>query len=218
MATASALAKRVLRVIQDAKYSETVVLGFFNDCAKKISERYIIPNLDVEGTITTVTNLWSVPVPANFQRNLYFALGPDKQSIFVIDSKEKLMACFNGGDTTKTGIRAEGVAAVGGSIFYAPIPVEAQTITLSYQRKPTTIVAPDEIDLLPGYTSEQDEMMVNYACWKIFSEIEQGVEGAKVDTSYYSALFTGAFDELRLVFREGVSLPPRKVAQMNPSW
>jgi hypothetical protein len=216
MATGGELANRVLVVIDDDSYIEDDVLVLMNDCAKKISEKYILPSLDTEGTVTTVTNLWSVPAPTDFQRNLYNAFCGGKLSI--LESKHELLM-FNDHDPTKTGTKIEAVAIIGDLLYYAPIVTSgAQTITLSYQKKPAKITGNAQVNLLPGYLSEQDEMLMNYAKWQLYSQIEQGMEGAKHDTNYYAALFTGAFDELRFKFREGVSKPTPRYAQMNKSW
>ena len=48
--------------------------------------------------------------------------------------------------------------------------------------------------------------------------IEQRQGLSTVQSGYYSALFMGAFDQLRLSFREGVSLPPPRTVSMNSSW
>jgi hypothetical protein len=218
MATGADLAERVLAIVQDDSFDEDAVLVHFNACAKKIAERYILPGLDTEGTVVTAIDSWSVAAPTNFQRNLYFAAGPNGKQLSILNSRQEMLA-FTGNNPAKTGSRVEAIALVGDRILYAPIvPDAAQTLSIFYQRKPTVILDSTEINLLPGFTEEQDDMMVNFACWKIYSSIEQGLEGAKVDTGYYSALFMGAFDQLRLSFREGISLPPPRTVSMNSSW
>ena len=57
-----------------------------------------------------------------------------------------------------------------------------------------------------------DDLAINWVCWKLYARIEQGTEGNKTDTSYYSNLYLGMLEELRLSIPQGVSMPSPPVS------
>lgn len=211
MATGSEIAERVLGVVQDDSFTENTVISLINDCVKAISRKMILPALDTEGTVTTLTDAAVVPLPVNFQRNLYHAQNPAAyQSIKILNSRGAMLSEHMRLDQPGTIVRS--VAAVKPFLLYAPIPTVATIITLRYQRKPTVITERTEVDLFPdGF----EDVPFYYACWQLYSKIEQGIDGAKVDTNYYMALYLGMRDELELSLKEGVSLPPPPIARME---
>ena len=216
MATGGDLATIVLDIVQDPSLEEDDVLDLFNQCVGKVTQRFVLPILDTTGTITTVTTDWRVSAPVNFQRNLHAAFDDTGRPLTIYNNFGSLSLDYNGSLST-AGVRVDGVAASGKHIAYAPIPVAAQQLTLRYQRIPDTIADSTTIELFPAVAvGDQDDLLINYACWKLFSKIEQGMEGAKVDTSYYMALYTGLLDEVGfLLQREGANLPPPPIARME---
>lgn len=205
------LADRVLGVVKDSSFDETSVVELLNDCAGAVSRRFIIPSLDAASTVTALSTGSSIPLPANFQRNLYFCDdGTSFNDIQVCNSKDQLSRYYDPG-LTKQATLIRGVAAVRPLLYYAPIPIADTVLTIRYQQKPSAITLSTELDdhILPyGFT----DIWENYVLWKLFSKIEQGMEGQKVDTSYYMNLFVGYMDELSASFKEGVSMPTPTVA------
>ena len=217
MATGLELAEIVLGIVQDDSYDENDALYQFNQCAAFISGQYVLPSLDHQGTVTTSTETWSVSAPATFQRNLYEALDSAGRPIGILDSRKQMLAYCDGKITT-TGGRIERLAVVGNSILYWPINTTAEELTLFYQRRPTAITLAGEVDLLPGAFSDNDQVFINFACWKLYEKIEQGLEGQKVDTNHHLATFTGLLGNLGLYLNKesGVSFAgSTKVVRMQ---
>jgi hypothetical protein len=213
MATGSEISDIVLNIVQEPSVDEDAVLVKLNDCARWLSSRMILPSLDSSSIVKTVTTGNSVSLPVDFQRNLYSVDdGSAVNSISILNSRAQMIDYCDWNIATKTGTKVRYVSAVRPNILYTPIPTVATDITLGYQRKPTVIKSGTTIDLLPdGF----DDIFTNYACWKIFESIEQGMEGAKTDTNYYMALCMGLRDELELSLTEGVSLPAPPIARME---
>ena len=213
MATGGEIAEAVLGTVQDDSFDEDSVIKLLNDCMSLLSRRLILPSLDAEATVTTVTNAHSVALPATFQRNLYHCQdGNDWNAIEVCNSKDQLSRYYDP-RLGKANTYVKGVAAVRPLLYYAPMPTVATTLTLRFQRLPSVITGSTEVDtILPQGFSDIFE---NYATWKLYSKIEQGMESAKVDTGYYMNLFLGMFDELKLSLTEGVSMPAPPIAQME---
>lgn len=214
MKLAGDVAESVLDTVQDSAYDEDAVIGLLNQCVRGLSRRLVLPSLEAEGTVTTVLNGPSVALPANFQRNLYYCKDQSASihPIEICSSKDQLARYYDD-KLIKTGARVLGVAVARPLLYYAPIPTVATTLTLRYQKTPDAISISTDLDTITPEGFE--EIWENYALWKLYSKIEQGIEGQKVDTTYYMNLYLGLFDELSNSLKEGVSMPAPPVARME---
>jgi hypothetical protein len=91
-----------------------------------------------------------------------------------------------------------GVAAQGQKLFYQQVPVDQINIYLSYYRRPEELS--DASGSFPeGITGVEqfDECLTAHASWKIYSKIEDGMEGQKVNTMYYKNEFYENLESLR---------------------
>jgi hypothetical protein len=96
----------------------------------------------------------------------------------------------------------------GGDLYYQGIPGVPTELTLFYYRKPTLLVdydpsgedgeAGDLADDIPDGIPEpfQKGLLVNYACKEIFDEIEDGMDGEKLNTQRYEAKYQAALAKL----------------------
>lgn len=213
MATGGDIAEYVLGVVQDDSYDDETVLTLLNKCFGMISRRLVLPSLDTEAVVTAAPTSSSVALPGNFQRNLYYCGdGVSRDAIDVCNSKDQLSRYYDH-RLSESGTRVKGVVAVRPLLFYAPRPVESTELTIRYQRVPDTITTSTQIDAIVPYGFS--DLFENYALWKLYEQIEQGLEGQKIDTNYYMKLFLGMFDELSSSLKEGVSLPAPPIAVME---
>lgn len=208
MLNASQIADKVLDIVQDPSFDISTVLAELNAFAAHITSRVLFPALEAEANVVTVTTAASVNLPDNFQRNLFHCRNATGHPVTVLTSKEQLARRF-GNDLAQTGTRTIGVAPAAPLLWYAPIPAVAETLTLSYHRKPDVITSASTLSFLPdGF----DDLAINWVCWKLYARIEQGTEGNKTDTSYYSNLYLGMLEELRISIPQGVSMPSPPVS------
>ena len=208
MLNASQIADKVLDIVQGPSFDISTVLAELNAFAAHITSRVLFPALEAEANVVTVTTAASVNLPDNFQRNLFHCRNATGQPVTVLTSKAQL-ARRCGNDLAQTGTRTIGVAPAAPLLWYAPIPAVAETLTLSYHRKPDVITSASTLSFLPdGF----DDLAINWVCWKLYARIEQGTEGNKTDTSYYSNLYLGMLEELRLSIPQGVSMPSPPVS------
>ena len=209
MATGSEIAEQVLDTVQDTSFDEDTVLAKLNECAGALSRKFVLPSLDAEADVITVTSAATISLPVTYQRNLYHCRDAAGRPIDVANSKSQLFIDHEPG---KPGVKVRAVAAVGRLLVYVPTPAVAETLTINFQRRPTAITAGAQIDLLPdGF----DDIFVNYALWKLYEKLEQGMDGAKVDTNHYMGIYFGLRDELAIALKEGVSLPPPPIARIE---
>ena len=208
MLKASQIADKVLDIVQDPSFDISTVLAELNAFAAHITSRVLFPALEAEANVVTVTTAASVNLPDNFQRNLFHCRNATGQPVTVLTSKAQL-ARRCGNDLAQTGTRTIGVAPAAPLLWYAPIPAVAETLTLSYHRKPDVITSASTLSFLPdGF----DDLAINWVCWKLYARIEQGTEGNKTVWAYYSNLDLGMLEELRLSIPQGVSMPSPPVS------
>lgn len=208
MRTGSELAETILDTVQEPSIDEDAVLVKLNEFAIHVAGRVLFPALETEATVNTSTMAASVSLPVNFHRNLFHcqdALGV----IDILNSKAQVLV-RNGGDLSTKGSRALTVAAAKPLLWYAPIPSVATALTISYHRKPSPVTSGEGLTFLPDESFE--ELAINWVCSKLYSRIEQGMEGNKTDTTFYNNLYLGMLEELRQSLSEGVSMPRPPIA------
>lgn len=196
-------------------YDATWFLAKLNEFARRISSHrnILLPALDTEATVTAVASASSVNLPANYQRNLYSCQRvSDGQFVHVANSRKSIIDGFGGVYPTYTG-SVDVVTAVRPTLIYAPKPVADEALTIRYYRIPSAItLSTDLLSLIPdGF----DDLPFHFLCWKAFERIEQGLEGAKVDTNHHMSIYLGMQDQLELHLREGVSLPDPPIVRMQ---
>ena len=196
-------------------YDDVWFLAKLNEFARLISSHrnILLPALDTEATVTAVASASSINLPVNYQRNLYSCQRvSDGKFVSVANSRKSIIDKYGGVYPTYPG-PVVSVAAVKPTLIYAPKPVADEDLTIRYYRIPSAItLLTDLLSLIPdGF----DELPFHYLCWKAFERIEQGLEGAKVDTNYHMSIYLGMQDQLELHLREGVSLPDPPIVRMQ---
>lgn len=212
MATGGEVAKTVLQTVRDDRNNEASVIRLLGQCMRELSRDIIFPSLDAEWQVTAVTTGPSVGLPVGFQRNLYQCHDGSHftGSITVFNSKSQLSEQLFDPQLNRRGTRVQGVAAVGSRLYYSPIPAVETQLTIRGQSVPPPITATTNLDEIIGIGFEG--IWENYALWKLYSQIEQGIDGKKVDTMYYMNLYLGLKDELPGSIKHGVSMPPPPIA------
>ncbi len=83
------------------------------------------------------------------------------------------------------------------------MPSVAELVTLHYYRRPVDMVADgDTPDGIPLHL--QMSLLVNFACWKAYEFIEDGLEGETPNTLKYREFFFAALKTLELSLPDDV--------------
>jgi hypothetical protein len=213
---AEELVEEVLRIIvQDPAFDEPLALRFINRAQLFAAERILMPALSGgSGFVTTVTDGTEVELPDDFHRELYSAtINGNEIEIFA----NKGLAFQALGHGPKSGSVA--CCAVDRTfLFYMDVPAVPVQIDLLYYRNPVPMTIDPESfpDGMNRQSDIFDTFIISYACWKIYQEIEQGLEGKKIDTMYNKALVDQTFEELLASIKE--SRPRRKSKQVKAVW
>ena len=187
------LAQTVLRKVQDASYDYSDVLALFNRCLLELSGRFLLPDLEVILDLETAPNRSSVPLPADYQKNLRYAHSiTHNRKIKVFGSVILMNRWLSVLDQTGC---VQCVAVKGRDLYYQRTPSSAETISINYwaypERMETRYAKPT---CLPVHLVEP--LLYNFACKQLYSEIEDGIDGQKVNTNYYDGEYLKAVADL----------------------
>jgi len=141
-----------------------------------------LPDLEISENVETKTDRAWVTLPANYHRKLNFCYSVAQNGrVKILKSLQHLKSKYPG--LIQTG-NVWHVTQSGGRIYYQGIPSTVDTLTLGYYKLPPILNKDDETPtFLPNHLHKK--LLVNYACKELFSVIEDGVEGRKVNTSYH---------------------------------
>ena len=209
------LIEEVSDIIDDPSYSSVVFLRYLNQAELALAGELLLPDLaDGFGTVDTDPAAFSVALPADYHKGLFHAQC-DGVEIGVLKNLKSLAARF-GSLTVEAGDVAA-VAVNGKKLLYLKVPAEATAVELFFYRKPVAMTESGESN--PDGFVDNDDFdwaLIHHACWKIFSKIEQGVEGAKVGSRYHEDQFNDKRDELDVqCYRVGKSTSSPSVNMLH---
>jgi hypothetical protein len=195
--TAAELIALVQVNIQDVSYTPTSILALLNRGAGQVAGVITLPLLGASSTVSTSITYPYVSLPADYMREvLFISSAKQKMRIEYFRSFLKFMKQYPAldqvGDVAHAAIR-------GSRLYYQPKPSTADTLTLHYQRNPVPMVLTTGVndqttpDGIPQHL--QEPLLVSYACWKIWSEIEQD-DGNQPNTNRHFKNWVDALGEL----------------------
>ena len=154
-----------------------------------------LPDLFATDTVTLTGGDSYVAMPTDYQRGLVIVKWGDEE-LKRADDHIRFIREYGG----ETG-NPEAYSLKGTSLWVGPTPSDDTELTVYYYRLPTALEAEDTITELPE--SLQYKLLFNYACREIYSDIEQGIEGANPDTTKHDMLYQRALTDLeRLIGAE----------------
>lgn len=197
MKSASKLIDDILDEIQDPAFTRETILGHINSCNQELADKILLPDLaDGSGTITTAIDANKVAVPATFHKNIYLAQ-QDESPVLVYLSLPLMIGQLGAFNLDSGNVTS--ICNVGQYIYYQNVPSTGVDIDLAFYRVPVGMI--DATDSYPdGISNNQnfEDCMFHYGCWKAFKTIEDGIEGAKVNTVYHGQEYMRYRNELKL--------------------
>ena len=194
--TLNELVQKVQTAIQDPSFSEAQITGYINRGLFEVAGAVQLPELYKFESITTDVDNPFTALPSDFMRDVVFIHSQKNGGRLTVEvSHIKFLKLYPGLDRTGGGIARASVK--GSMLFYQPVPSTPDTLTVHYHRKPDMLAeGSDEPDCLPAHL--QEALLVSFAAWKIFSLIEDGIEGPKVNTDRYDRDFHLALADLKV--------------------
>lgn len=208
MATLEELRESIIDEIQDTSISEDKIDTLINQSIVHVSRRVLLSELESSGVVSTILDTCEVVIPEswNLQRNLYSVEIEDKNEIKVLSSIAMLERIYPTYTTDLTTGEVSHVTIQGNNLIYYYIPTEELEFKCKFYEKPTTLVADsDELTCIPE--GSQEELVENFVLWRLWKTIEDGIEGAKVNTNYHKNQFQYYLNELDDLINSGQSRP-----------
>ena len=206
MATLEELQTSVLDVLDDDYFSSDRVAALINQGVRFCAGIVLLPELETSGTVSTVVGASEVEIPVawSFDRNLYQCSSEAEIEIRVLDSLGALFREYPDYVTERLSGPVKRVCIRTSYLTYYPIPTEITELTCSFYKIPDDLVNDADVpSCLPRDFHE--ELLINYTLWKCFSELEDGMKGAKINTKYYQDLFNSALASLDMLIDHGQS-------------
>lgn len=199
---AGTIVTKIQSVIQDTEWDDDDILSIVNRGLTSIAAGLLLPGryqktpplpaLYTTEIVETVLLSPVVELPLTFQRDLVQVVNSSSENIPIFPSFRAFLR--NNPDLTPGSVRLCSVA--GKNLFYRDIPSVAETLTLHFYEKPGEMNENDEPDCIPEFL--QLPLLQSYVCTDIFEQIEDGIEGQKVNTQYWKSLFTQALLDLEI--------------------
>lgn len=153
-----------------------------------------LPELFAIETINTELDVAYVDMPSTFHRGLQLVASSTGSEIDIAHSLITFTETYPLLD--RVGSISE-VVEHGNKLYYQGIPTTSETLTLHFYRKPVTMVDDDDTpDGIPEHL--QTVLLTNFAAWKAFEFIEDGLEGETPNTQKYMGMFFNAMKTLEL--------------------
>jgi len=190
----SVLATTVTGIVSDSSFSDAEVRVEIVKGQWDIAGRVLLPELEFSSDITTSTSNAYKALPSTYHRHLFRCYNATRyRKVKIYKSLALLEDQF-----TRLGLAGEiyGVAIRASNLCYQYIPGTAQTLTLSYFAEPTELSADgDTATEIPEQWA--DDLLIYYACWKIFRDIEEDESGKSPQTAKYKGLYEEKIAELQ---------------------
>lgn len=203
MVAFSELISRVDKIVADTDYTDLIgdfinqgVLEIAGGMQSTLGEHRTPPlsKLFTIDTIDTDTTLAYIDLPSTYHRDLQFIVNGKGFSVSIPNSFLSFSESYPLMD--RTGDVYEALEN-GGKLYYQGIPSTADTLTLHFYRFPIDMEDDDDTpDGIPEHL--QIALLVNFAAWKIFDQIEDGLDDAKINTNHHIELFQHALRTLEL--------------------
>ena len=188
------LVSEVLKTLSDRSFSDNDVIDKFNECQFELAGEFLFPSLERSDDIdTNETNVEDLP--DDYMRNLRACFDvTNNRKVKVYGSRVLLDRWFPTLDQTG---RVLGVATYqDSSLYYQRIPSATTTLRINYFAVPTAITIDERPDLINWQLAKP--LLKYYALKELFSTMEDGIDGGKVNTNHYSAQYMAARERLFL--------------------
>ncbi len=189
------LIERIIRTVQDESYSSSDILEYVNEGLLTVSGLFALPALESTAVIETDPNAKQVPLPDDFHNHLRFVYSSNRRRSIRIYSN--LVRLREEHPLRLAGGFVRAVAVSAGNLFYEPSPASAEELDLIFHAKPDEYTINDnEPDYIPDHLSFR--LLHAYCCFKIFDEIEDGVDGQKPGVMTWEQRYQSVLGELSM--------------------
>ena len=200
----SELVTAITDVVQDSDYTDAIIEDLINEAVLAVATGVMIPgkyqlspplpDLYTAEDVLTVLGTGYLSLPADYNRDVIMLVDSNGDTIRKKDSWRKFMMEHS----AQAAGSVFGYSVNGNNLHYRDIPAAATTLTAHYYTNPETLS--EDIDIPSCVPSVlHRKLIVGYVCREIFNQIEDGIEGKKINTAYYANEYTKGLVDLELV-------------------
>jgi len=179
--------------VQDSSFDETAILRLINEGRFLAAAEVLLPELQQTSTLTTTSLVSSVALPDDYHQGIFW-VGSTAHGCRIGERPGDYynLLTFMERFPPKEG-RIDAVCVDGANLLYRDMADDQ--LVIKYYRKPTIITSTSaEPTELPYHL--QRPLLAAYCCREIYADIEDGMEGQKVNTAYWGKKFDQAMLEL----------------------
>ena len=192
--TLQELINEVTNIVQDTAWSEATIKSKLNQALVVVATGVMLPgkyqlspplpDLYTSTDIDTVAGVATCNLPSDFNRDVIQVVNSNGDKIPIEVSFRKFLSDYPGQESGSV-FKA---AVIGSKLAYRDVPATAEALTVHYYKMPTALVGySDTPSCLPALLHRP--LLVGYACKEIFGQIEDGIEGQKINTGYWTQEF-----------------------------
>jgi hypothetical protein len=175
-----AIRNEVENLVDDQSYDADTIDRYINDTLAFAAGLVSLPTLKMIGVVDTVVGqayMSAVPADSTFSGVLRRVKKADGKEPRIYPDLERFLDDY----TMDNEGQVEAVCLEGSVLWYQKIPSTPETLTILYFKNPSPLSQDnDEPSDFPGHTHRK--LFVHGTAFTIFDQIEDGVEGDKVNT------------------------------------
>jgi hypothetical protein len=186
------LVTEVEKVVQDATYDASWIIGKFNEALTLAATMYRIPGLQTTSVVKALASANAEAMPKTYLHDLFLVTTQTyPQGVLIAPNIKELSGIV---DPRQVGA-VQAVAVDGRVLSFRPVPEVDEDLKLFFYSKPKELEAGDSF---PDYIPEilQKEIFQNYVQKEAYLLIEDGIDGVMPNTQKYSALAMGGLASL----------------------
>jgi len=194
----------VQSIVQDSAWTEAMIKTLINRGQTIVASGVILPgkyqlspplpSLYTTAKISTVVDSGVCSLPSDFNRDLLQCVNEYDENIEIWPSFRKFLQK----NPEKNAGSVRICARNGLNLLYRDIPSEAETLTVHYYKSPTAMTLDaDEPSDIPEELHKP--LLAGYAAAQIFNQIEDGIEGQKINTAFWNNEFLQGLVQLEIM-------------------
>ena len=178
----------VEKKVQDPSFDrEADLLPLLNE-GIKLAARNHLADLQAESEIVTDPETNVLPMPKDYHHSLFHAFNVTRNVPCRVCYQLNTLHRMHTNDFVLSG-SVENVAVEGKRFHYRRVPENPETIRVQYYGLPP--IYEDDEDQVPHFIDGDlhRQILVNYVLWRVYQDLEDGVEGHRVNTQFYEGEF-----------------------------
>ena len=197
----------VEEIVQDPAFSHAAITTTLNRGLLTIAKGVMLPgryqlspplpDLYTTGSVQTVVDSGVCSLPDDFSREVVQVLNSDEEIINLAASFKSFLTSNPQKDTGSVRV----CVVNGKKLLYRDLPSEAETLEVHYYATPAILEDNDsEPDCVPEHLHH--DLLVGFAAKTIWGLKEDGIDGQKINTQYWTNVFQAAILDLVLFLGE----------------